>query len=206
MHARIACSIRERKIKNERIKKINITNNSVEFNIGEQIISDNGRKRVKEYGYFIAKIQESNMQPYLDKFNQLIRGNKSITIRLLEEDTFSIKRVRYNQGGLACYCMDNEDTGRIKEKNLWKPQPCNSSCNYLIKDDKGKTLCNRIAWLKFFIPEISTDRIWLMKITGQQSIDNLDAYLKVQKLQNNSLNGLFILKTARTNQFFRANL
>ena len=133
------------------------------------------------------------MQQYLNKFNELIKGKTTLDIQLLEKDTFTIKRVRYNQGGSACYCMDGEDTGRIKEKNLWKPTPCNSSCSYLQKDANGKTACNRIAWLKFFIPEISMDRIWLMKITGQQSIDNIDAYLQLQQLQGNSLNNLFTL-------------
>lgn len=153
----------------------------------------NGKTRVKDYGYFIAKIQESNMQQYLNKFDELIKGKTTLDIQLLEKDTFTIKRVRYNQGGAACYCMNGEDTGRIKEKNLWKPTPCNSSCSYLQKDANGKTACKRIAWLKFFIPKISMDRIWLMRITGQQSIDNIDAYLQLQQLQGNSLNNLFTL-------------
>lgn len=153
----------------------------------------NGKTRVKDYGYFIAKIQESNMQQYLNKFDELIKGKTTLDIQLLEKDTFTIKRVRYNQGGAACYCMNGEDTGRIKEKNLWKPTPCNSSCSYLQKDANGKTACNRIAWLKFFIPKISMDRIWLMRITGQQSIDNIDAYIQLQQLQGNSLNNLFTL-------------
>lgn len=160
----------------------------------------NGKTRVKDYGYFIAKIQESNMQQYLNKFDELIKGKTTLDIQLLEKDTFSIKRVRYNQGGATCYCMNGEDTGRIKEKNLWKPTPCNSSCSYLQKDANGKTACNRIAWLKFFIPEISMDRIWLMKITGQQSIDNIDAYLQLQQSQGNSLNNLFTLFLTRKEQ------
>ncbi|MCI8470480.1 MAG: hypothetical protein HFJ35_03160 [Clostridia bacterium] len=190
---------KERKNKNERNKKFSITSNSVEFNIGEQI-SVNGKTRVKDYGYFIAKIQESNMQQYLNKFDELIKGKSTLDIQLLEKDTFTIKRVRYNQGGAACYCMDGEDTGRIKEKNLWKPNPCNSSCSYLQKDANGKTACNRIAWLKFFIPEISMDRIWLMRITGQQSIDNINSYLQLQQLQGNSLNNLFTLFLTKKEQ------
>lgn len=159
-----------------------------------------GKTRVKDYGYFIAKIQENNMQQYLNKFDELIKGKTTLDIQLLEKDTFTIKRVRYNQGGAVCYCMDGEETGRIKEKNLWKPTPCNSSCSYLQKDANGKTACNRIAWLKFFIPEISMDRIWLMRITGQQSIDNIDAYLQLQQLQGNSLNNLFTLFLTRKEQ------
>lgn len=183
---------KERKNKNERNKKFGITSNSVESNIGEKIIV-NGRQSVTDYGYFIAKIQESNMQQYLNKFNELIKGKSTLDIQLLEKDTFSIKRVRYNQSGAVCYCMDGKDTGKVKEKNQWKPITCDSSCSYLVKNEKGKSACNRIAWLKFFIPEITNDRIWLMRITGQQSIDNLDAFFQLQQLQGNSLNNLFTL-------------
>lgn len=133
------------------------------------------------------------MQPYLDKFNELIKGKSTLDIQLLKKDTFSIKRTRYNQSGAVCYCMDGEDIGKIREKNLWKEHACDCNCTYLQKDEKGKTACNRIAWLKFFIPEITMDRIWLMRITGQQSIDNIDAYLQLQELQGNSLNNLFAL-------------
>jgi len=133
------------------------------------------------------------MQAYLDKFNKLIKGKSTLDIQLLEKDTFSIKRVRYNQSGAVCYCMNGTEKGKVKEKNQWQPITCNSSCSYLVKNDKGKSACNRIAWLKFFIPEITNDRIWLMRITGQQSIDNLDAYLQLQQLQGNSLNTLFTL-------------
>lgn len=153
---------------------------------GEKI-TNNGKTRVIEYGHFIAKIQEANMQPYLDKFNELIKGSKTIDIQFLDDEPLSIKRVRYNQGGAACYCKDNEITGKQKVKNLWEPVECNSSCSYLQKDKNGKSQCNRIAWLRFFVPSISNDRLWLMKITGQQSIDNLDSYLQIQKLLGNSL-------------------
>ncbi len=153
----------------------------------------NGKKRVKDYGYFIAKIQDDNMQQYLDKFNEQCKGKTTLNIQLLKENTFSIRRVRYNQSGAVCYCMDGEDIGKIKEKNLWKEHDCDSSCSYLQRDKNGKSACNRMAWLKFFIPEIATDRIWLMRITGQQSIDNIDSYLQLQELQGNSLNNLFTL-------------
>lgn len=133
------------------------------------------------------------MKQYLDKFNELCKGKTTLNIQLLKENTFSIRRIRYNQSGAVCYCMDGEDIGKIKEKNLWKEQSCDSSCSYLQKDKNGKSACNRMAWLKFFIPEITTDRIWLMRITGQQSIDNIDGYLQLQELQGNSLNNLFTL-------------
>ena len=148
-------------------------------------------------------IQNENMKPYLEKFDNLLKGSKHIDIKFVDDNPLSIKRERYNQGGSACYCMENKTTGRQKIKNLWQPIECNSNCTYLQKDEKGKSACNRIAWLKFYIPQIATDRIWLMKITGQESINNLDNYLKFQKLQGNSLNDtytLFLYQKEQTNK------
>ena len=81
---------------------------------GEQIINDNGKKQIKEYGYFIAKIKENNMQHYLDKFNETIKGKQSIDIQFLNDNPLSVRYERNNQGGKACYCMANEATGKQK--------------------------------------------------------------------------------------------
>lgn len=160
---------------------------------GEQIFNDNGKKQVKEYKYFIAKVKEPNMQHYLEKFNKLIKGKKSIDIQFLDDNPLTVRYERNNQGGRACYCMENEETGKQKVKNLWQPIKCTADCEYRQKDANGKKACNRIAWLKFFIPEISTDRLWLMKITSQEAIDNLEGYIAMQKLQGNSLKGIYTI-------------
>lgn len=161
---------------------------------GEKLIGDDGKSKTVDYGYFIAKIQENNMQPYLDKFNRLIKGSKSIDIQFLDDNPLSIRQERANQSGRVCYCMEGQNKGKQKVKNLWQDIECKSDCSYLQKDSYGKSLCKRIAWLKFFIPQVATDRIWLMKITGQESIENLKAYIQVQKLQGNSLrNTIFTL-------------
>jgi len=169
---------------------------------GEKIMN-NGKTKVVDYGHFISKIQEKSMQPYSDRFDELIKGSTSMDIQFLDDEPLSIKRVRYNQSGTACYSMNNESTGKQKVKNQWQSIECNSNCEHLIKDEYGKSACNRIAWLKFFIPAISTDRLWLMKITGQQSIDNLDAYLQIQKLQGKSLKNviftIFLQQKEQTN-------
>ena len=159
---------------------------------GEQLLI-NGKKRVKEYGHFIAKIKEENMKPYLEKFNKIFKEAKNIDIKLVGDNPLSIRQERYNQGGAVCYCLENQTTGRQKVKNLWQPIECKSDCSYRQKGENGKSLCNRIAWLKFLIPEIANDRIWLMKITGQQSIDNLKAYIEFQQTQGNSLNNMYTI-------------
>lgn len=133
------------------------------------------------------------MQQYLDKFNKLIRGAKSIDIQFLNDNPLSIRNERNNQGGMACYCLENETIGKQKVKNLWQNIECTGDCQYLKKDSNGKKACNRIAWLKFFIPSISNDRVWLMRITSQDSINNLKAYINMQKLQGNSLKGIYTI-------------
>ncbi|MCI9245655.1 MAG: hypothetical protein HFJ30_00665 [Clostridia bacterium] len=154
---------------------------------GEKLITDDGKQRTVDYGYFIAKIQEANMQQYLDKFNTLIKGSKSIDIQFLDDNPLSVRQERANQSGTVCYCMEGQSKGKQKIKNLWQDIECKSDCTYLQKDTYGKSPCKRIAWLKFLIPQIALDRIWLMKITGQEAIDNLQSYISFQYLQGNSL-------------------
>ena len=111
---------------------------------GEQIVNDNGKKQVKEYKYFIAKVKEPNMQHYLEEFNKLIKGKKSIDIQFLDDNPLTVRYERNNQGGRACYCMENEETGKQKVKNLWQPIKCTADCEYRQKDANGKKACNRI--------------------------------------------------------------
>lgn len=161
---------------------------------GEQVPTANGGKRAKELGHFIAKIQDNYMQKFLQKFKELYEGKKYIEIEFVNDNPLTKKFVRYNQGGEVCYCLEGNNIGSQKTKNGWKPIECNTvECPYRQRNEVGKTACNRIGWLKFFIPSISMDRIWLMKITGQKSIDRLDSYIKIQKAQGNPLNNRYIL-------------
>lgn len=161
---------------------------------GIQIQNPNGTKRGKELGHFIAKIQDNYMQKFLQKFKELYEGKKYIEIEFVNDNPLTKKFVRYNQGGEMCYCLEGNSTGSQKTKSGWKPIECNTEkCQYRQRNEAGKMACNRIGWLKFFIPLISTDRIWLMKITSQKSIDRLDSYIKIQKAQGNSLNNRYIL-------------
>ena len=161
---------------------------------GIQIQNPNGTKRAKELGHFIARIQDNYMQKFLQKFDELYTGKKYIEIEFVNDNPLTKKFVRYNQGGDVCHCIEGQATGSQKTKNGWQPIDCDTEkCQHRQKNENGKTACNRIGWLKFFIPSISTDRIWLMKITGQTSINRIDAYINVQKAQGNSLNGRYIL-------------
>ena len=134
------------------------------------------------------------MQKFLQKFKELYEGKKYIEIEFVNDNPLTKKFVRYNQCGDVCYCLEGNNIGSQKTKNGWKPIECNTvECPYRQRNEVGKTVCNRIGWLKFFIPSISMDRIWLMKITGQKSIDRLDSYIKIQKAQGKSLNNRYIL-------------
>lgn len=149
--------------------------------------------KVKELGYFIAKVQDEFMQKFLQKFDEQFKGKKYIEVEFFNDMPLSKKYVRANQSGNVCYCLEGSHSGKQKVKNVWQPIECNEQCQYRQKDSNGKSSCNRVGWLKFFIPSISKDRIWLMKITSQTSINRIDDYINLQKAQQNSLNGRYIL-------------
>lgn len=133
------------------------------------------------------------MQKFLERFNELYRGKKSLDIELLEEP-FSMKYARYNQSGEVCHCMSDSNTANVKMQNGWQSIQCDrAKCQYRQKNEQGKMSCNRIGWLKFLIPSICQDRIWLMRITGQTSLDRLNNYFKLQKLRSQPVKGHYTL-------------
>lgn len=170
---------------------------------GEQQIS-NQKRRVVELGYFIAKIKNDNMQFLLNRFNETYNKETKINIRFFDEEPLSVRRIRYNQGGAVCYCMENQTQGKQKVSNVWQLIDCNENCKYrLSSDGKSKPMCNIEGTLKFLLPEISTDRIWLMKITGYTSIKRLQTYIDLQKQIGNSVIGdytLFLKQEEQTNK------
>ena len=150
--------------------------------------------KVKEYGYFIAKTKNDYMQTYIEKFDKLFKGKQTIDIKFFNEEPLTKKYVRYNQSGEVCRCPEGLKIATKKVKNGWQQIQCDTfNCQYRQKNKSGKCACNRIGWLKFLIPSISTDRIFLMKITGQTSINQLDDYIKLQKIQGNSIIGNYTL-------------
>lgn len=161
--------------------------------------------KVKELGYFIAKIQDEFMQNFLQKFDEQFKGKKYIEVEFCDDNPLSKKYVRFNQSGEVCKCFEGTTEGQQKVKNVWQPIECNQKeCQHRQKNASGKSACNRIGWLKFFIPSVCQDRIWLMKITGQTSINRIDSYINLQKAQGNSLKGryiLFLKQEQQTSQF-----
>ena len=114
-------------------------------------------------------------------------------MRFFDEDPFTVKQARYNQSGLACYCMDGSTQGKQKVKNKWKPIECNENCEYKMKEGPGKAMCSLEGTLKFMLPDICTDKIWYMKITGHASIQTLRNYIDFQKQLGNSLIGDYVI-------------
>lgn len=158
-------------------------------------------KRVKELGYFIPKINNNIMDYLGNRFMEQYPRKNKIKVRFFDENPLSIRNVRYNQGGTVCYCMENNAQARRKISGKWEKVECSENCEYrLIEEGKNKPACNREAKLFFMLPEISSDRIWYMRITGQKSIDRIDAYLKFQKQIGNSLIGDFIIYLTQESQ------
>ena len=170
---------------------------------GEQQVVNN-KKRVVELGYFIAKIKDTNMDFLANRFNEQFLKKQAINIQFFNDTPLTIRRVRYNQSGAACYCLGNNAEGKIKESGKWKPNKCSENCNYRVSQKEGqKPQCNIEGILKFIMPSISTDRIWYMKITGQTSIGRLYTYINLQKKLGNSIIGnnfnLFLKEETQTN-------
>ena len=145
-------------------------------------------------GHFIAKVQDQYMQGYLQKFDQIYKGKTSIEIEFITEEPFSAKYSRSNQSGQVCYCKYGTDEANQKTKDGWQKIKClGINCQYRQKKQVGPPDCKKIGWLKFLIPKIATDRIWLMKITSQQAVDALNQYFSLQKEQGNTVKGKYIL-------------
>jgi len=102
-------------------------------------------------------------------------------------------------------CMVGTNQANQKTKNGWKPINCDTfNCEYRQKNEYGKSACNRIGWLKFMIPSVCKDRVFLMRITGQTSLNRLDEYFNLQKAQGYSIKGkytLFLKQEEQSNTF-----
>ena len=134
------------------------------------------------------------MQGYLQKFNQLYEGKTFIEIEIITDNGYSSKYSRSNQSGQVCYCMTGTNQAYHKTTTGWEKIECQGQdCQYRQKKDNTKSDCSKVAWLKFLIPKITTDRIWLMKITSQQAVNSLDEYFSLQREQRKSIKGKYIL-------------
>lgn len=134
------------------------------------------------------------MQTYLTRFDEQYKGKQTVDIQIFDETPLTIKFSRNNQTGEVCSCMEISNQAKQKTKNGWEYISCDrAKCQYRQKNEQGKAACNRIAWFKFLIPSVCKDRIFLMRITGQTSINRLDDYFKLQKAQGNSLKGFYTL-------------
>lgn len=147
---------------------------------GEQQSEGKGT-RVKELGYFITKIKNEYMKHFETKFNELYPQQKVLKVRFFNEEPFLIRNVRYNQGGQACYCKQGQENAKRKIQGKWEDVKCTGECEHRKFENGKKPACNREGMLVFMIPEISTNRIWYMKITGQTSIDNINDYILFQR-------------------------
>lgn len=152
-----------------------------------------GTKRVIELNHFVAKVTDEHMIYFLKKFNEIYENKSSIDIEIFDENPLTTKYTRYNQSGIACSCPTESNKAYQKTKNGWQEIECSGDCIHRQRNEQGKCNCNRIGWFKFFMPKICTDRIWLMKITGQTSINRLQDYFILQQMQGKSIKGHYNL-------------
>lgn len=152
-------------------------------------------------GYFIAKSKDEQMDLLVKKFEK-IYGEKptKLKIRFFDDNPFSVKNVRYNQSGIVCYCIDGKSIGKEKVKNLWHDKECLPSCEHLNSKDGQKPSCIQEGTLKFLLPEISLDRVWLMKIRGVTIINKISSYIETQKVLGNEIKGDFYMYLKREKQ------
>lgn len=133
------------------------------------------------------------MKFLVNRFEEKFKQPVAITVRFFDENPFTVRQARYNQGGLVCYCMDGSTEGKQNVKNKWEPIECKKDCQYRMKKRPGKAMCNEEGTLKFMLPEICTDKIWCMKINSQTSIEILRDYIRFQKEIGNSLIGDYVI-------------
>lgn len=134
------------------------------------------------------------MNSLVEKFNQIYNNKPTkLKVKFFEDEPFTVRNARYNQGGIVCYCMQGQTKGKQKLKNVWQEKECLETCEYAISKNNQKPACSEEGTLKFLLPEISNDRVWLMKIRGITVIDKISNYISSQKLLGNSMVGEFYL-------------
>lgn len=153
----------------------------------------NGKVKPIELGYFVAKIQDIAMQHLQTKFQEQYNSSKILNIYFLDENPFTIRRVRYNQSGVVCYCSKDQTQGKEKTNKKWKDKECTENCEHRSASEGKKPQCVVEGTLKFMIPDVSSDRIWYLKTTSFYSIQNISSYINLQKTLNNSLVGNYKL-------------
>lgn len=160
--------------------------------------------RIRELGYFIGKTKDNNMQEKLNKFNEQYKGSKSIEICFFDDNPFTIKYSRYTKKmGEVCSCNENSSTANEKTPNGWRQIECSPNCEYRQIKENQKPACNRIGWLRFTVPSVCRDRIFLMKVTSQTSINRIKGYIEFLKLQKIPIQGyytLFLSQEEQTNR------
>lgn len=169
---------------------------------GEKQMNGENQK-VVDYGYFIAKVKDETLSFLKNKFNEKYPKSQRLHIKFFTENPLSIRNARYNQSGLVCYCNYENNKGKQKIEGKWNPVECSPQCKYKIAKEGKRPSCSYEGILKFLLPDISQDRIWMMKITGYTSIFRLKEYIEFQKYLGHPIIGdyyLFLKKETQTNK------
>ena len=151
------------------------------------------QNKVVELKHFIAKTQNETMQFLADRFNEKYPNCNNLKIRIFDEEPLYTRYARYKQSGIACYCKETEDIAKQKNSNGWQEIECTESCEHRQRDKNGKYACNLEGILKFMLPDICNDMIWIMQIKGYTSVTRLRDYFLFQKQLGNSVKGDYVI-------------
>lgn len=161
--------------------------------LGKKEITQRGTEKLTELGHFVANVTDEYMMEFLEKYNELYENKSSIDIEIFDENPLTIKYARYNQSGLVCSRCTTSQKAYQRTKEGWKEVECSSDCIHRQKNRQGKRNCNYRAVFRFFMPSICNDRIWIMEIRGITSINRLNDYFTLQKMQGKSVKGQYKL-------------
>lgn len=148
--------------------------------------------RPKELGYFIAKTQNP-LKHLVNKFDSLYDKKQEIIIYIIDENACSLKRVKRNQSGVICYCLNNFNKAREKVNKNWIEKDCLETCEHRQAKGNQKPMCQQELTLKFLLPNISNDRVWIFQTRSYYTIQNIYSYINFQKALGNSIKGYYKL-------------
>lgn len=149
--------------------------------------------RPRELGYFITKIREEAMQHLNTRFEQLYNKQKEVIIYIFSEDACSIKRVKKNQSGTVCYCLADSEIAKEKVNKKWVEKQCTETCESRQTNGKKAAMCQEELTLRFLIPNVSKDRIFILQSKSYHTRNNIFSYINLQKQLGNSIKGYYKL-------------
>lgn len=148
---------------------------------------------LKSCGYFITRVQEDAMKHLSHKFNKLYDKKQEVTIYLFSEQAYSLKKVKRNQSGVSCYCLSDSEKAKERVNKQWTEKECLETCEFRQAKGNQKPMCQDELTLKFLIPNVSKDRVWIFQTRSYHTINNIRSYINLQRQLGNKIQGYYKL-------------